>query len=80
MDKIYITKTKLDEVLSSYRQANNDYPKPILTIIAVLLTIAMVFVAFIAFILIAISLLIYALLFWIDIIIGKYIIKRILKL
>lgn len=80
MDKIYITKTKLNEVLSTYRQVNNDYPKPVLTLIAVLLTVLMSVIAFIAVILVMIGLLVYALLFWVDIVIGKYIIKRILKL
>jgi CHASE1-domain containing sensor protein len=80
MDKIYITKTKLNELLTSYAEVNNDYPKPVLTLIAVILTIIMIGIAIIASILVLLGVLAYLLLFWIDLIVGKYIIKRIFKL
>jgi predicted membrane protein len=73
MSKLYITKNQLLNMLTQYNTERETYPKPILTLLAMLLTI-IVFV--VLFLLIALALLVYFFLFWIDIILGKYIIKR----
>jgi hypothetical protein len=80
MDKIYITKTNLNEVLTNYKRINEDYPKPVLVIIAAFLTAMIAIISFFIFLLVIVAILLYALLFWVDIVIGKYIIKGILKL
>jgi hypothetical protein len=77
MDKLYISKTVLQELLN---QANYDYPKPMLYIITIILVVAIMLLAVAMFIVIMLGLAAYALLFWVDILVGKYIIKRILKL
>lgn len=77
---MYITKSNLEKLLSQHYKAHNDYPKPFLFIITMLLTL----LAFIAIVVIALVIfiigIIYAFIFmWIDLILGKYIIKRIFK-
>lgn len=71
MSKLYISKNDLEQLLNK-EYKDNSYPKPLLTAITIILTMIIIIIAII-------SVLLYALLFWIDIIIGKYVIKRIFK-
>ena len=79
MDKIYITKSKLQELLTSYSELNEEYPKPLLTLIAIMLTVIVVILLCLLMAIFVISVIIYMLVFWVDILVGKYIIKRIYK-
>ncbi len=73
MSKLYITKNQLLNLINQHNTEKESYPKPILTLLAMLLTIIMLVVVFL---LVALATSVYFFLFWIDIILGKYIIKR----
>lgn len=77
--KVYITKQKLEELIAQMLKEQDQYPKPIFTILVALLTIIIMAVAAVILLLIVVTALMYLLVGWVDIIIGKYIIKRIFK-
>jgi hypothetical protein len=77
--KIYITKQRLEQMITQTAREHDQYPKPILTIlVALLLIIILAAVAVLLLVILAVALL-YVFLSWIDVIIGKHIIKRIFK-
>ena len=76
---MYITKSDLNKMLSQLYEENNDYPKPLLYIVTLLLTIVVALMCFIIIGIISIGFIVYIPLYLVDVIVGKYIIKRILK-
>lgn len=79
MSKIYITKAKLEEIISQYTKETSDYPKPILNLLVATLAIILLAVAISLLLLFVLVRILYALVSWIDTIIGKHIIKGIFK-
>jgi hypothetical protein len=83
MDKIYITRAKLEEIINNHIDVSQEYPKPILFLLSVLifsiLVLLAVIVAILVILLVTLLIIIYGLLWWIDLILGKYILKRIFK-
>jgi hypothetical protein len=79
MDKIYITRAKLEEIINNHIDVSQEYPKPLLFLLSVLIFSIVVLLAVIVAILLMLLIIIYALLGWIDLILGKYILKRIFK-
>jgi fatty acid desaturase len=80
MNKIYITKSELKETIDQLIKDNTDYPKPVLKLLAAIATAIIGILVLIGLAVIIVIAVFYLLLFWIDILVGKYIIKRILKL
>ena len=80
MDKVYITKTKLQEFINELAKANSDYPKPLLTILSAIIACIFIILALLIMVIMLMSIAAYSLLSWIDIVLGKYIIKRIFKI
>jgi hypothetical protein len=80
MSKIYITKSELKKTIEELLGDNTEYPQPVLFLLSSILLIILIVMAFIAVVVVGIIGLAYILLFWVDILVGKYIIKRILKL
>ena len=80
MDKLYITKSDLQKLFEKTTQQSLDHPKPLLFLLTVIVVLLVVLIMLILmFVIIAFAIL-YAVLGWIDLIIGKYILKRIFKL
>ena len=79
MDKIYITRAKLEEIINNHIDVSQEYPKPLLFLLSVLIFSILVLLAVIVAILVILLIIIYGLLGWIDLILGKYILKRIFK-
>lgn len=80
MSKIYITKAKLEELLYKHYKDHSDYPKPLLFILTAVLTILAIIAIIVLTLIIFVGAVIYAFLFfWIDLVLGKYVIKRIFK-
>ncbi len=79
MSKLYITKERLQQLINNAANEEADYPKPIFSLLVVFLTV-IIFTAIIALgLVILFCAVLYALIWWIDFIIGKHIIKRIFK-
>jgi hypothetical protein len=79
MSKLYITKERLQQLINNAVNEEADYPKPIFSLLVIFLTV-IIFIAIIALgLVILLCAVLYALIGWIDIIIGKHIIKRIFK-
>jgi hypothetical protein len=79
MDKIYITRAKLEEIINNHIDVSQEYPKPLLFLLSVVIFSIIVLLAVVVAILLVLLIVIYALLGWIDLILGKYILKRIFK-
>lgn len=77
--KVYITKQKLEELIAQMLHEQDQYPKPIYSTLVALLTIIIFAVMVVVLLLIVVVAIAYVFVSWIDIIIGKYIIKRIFK-
>lgn len=77
--KVYITKQKLEELIAQMFHEQDQYPKPIYSTLVALLTLIIFVVMAAIVLLIAVVAVAYLFVSWIDIIIGKYIIKRIFK-
>jgi len=79
MDKMYITKTKLQELLNQTLRQGTEYPKPLLTLFIAIISIVIIGMILIAMFIIVVVAVLYAMLSWLDTLIGKYILKRIFK-
>jgi hypothetical protein len=79
MDKIYITKSKLENLLNQTLGHNADYPKPILTLLTVIIMLVFIAIIFVLMFIIILAVILYSIVGWIDILIGKHILKRIFK-
>ena len=77
--KIYITKQRLEQLIAQTTQEQDQYPKPLLTALAFLLAILVITILAVLLVIVVIVIILYLLLSWIDVIIGKHIIKRIFK-
>lgn len=77
--KIYITKQRLEQLIAQTMTEHDQYPKPIFSILVALLTTIILATAAVLVVLILIAALLYLLVSWVDVIIGKHIIKRIFK-
>lgn len=78
-NKIYISKQRLEQLIAQTMKEHDQYPKPILSILVGLLLIIILAAVAVIMVLVLVVALLYVLVSWIDVIIGKHIIKRIFK-
>ena len=76
---MYITKQQLEKLLNQTQEEHNQYHKPILYVLVFLLTFITLVTVVALLVVISIFTLAYVLVSWIDVLIGKYILKRIFK-
>jgi hypothetical protein len=79
MSKLYITKERLRQLINNAADEQADYPKPIFSLLVIFLTTLVIITIFVLGLVLLLCAVLYVLVGWIDIIIGKHIIKRIFK-